>query len=68
MKLNRRKQTAKQRRLGLAARILLSRPRTPKMTPQQLHRKDFKTSTQRIGIRFSERLRNAFRCRWLKLK
>ena len=32
-----------------------------------LKRADFKTSTQHLGIRFSERIRGVFRFRWLKM-
>jgi len=32
-----------------------------------LKRADFKTSTQHLGIRFSERIREVFRFRWLKV-
>jgi hypothetical protein len=31
-----------------------------------LKRADFKTSTQHMGIRFSEKIRNVFRFKWLK--
>jgi hypothetical protein len=33
-----------------------------------LQRADFKTSTQRLGIRFTERIRGVFRLRWLKAR
>jgi hypothetical protein len=32
-----------------------------------LKRADFPTSTQRLGIRFSEKIRDAFRCKWLRV-
>ena len=32
-----------------------------------LKRADFPTSTQRLGIRFTERIRDAFRFKWLKV-
>jgi hypothetical protein len=28
----------------------------------------FRTSTQKIGVRFSEKIRSAFRCRWIKIR
>lgn len=28
----------------------------------------FRTSTQKIGIRFSDRIRSVFRSRWIKIK
>ncbi|MHC4679321.1 MAG: hypothetical protein ACYTEK_11540 [Planctomycetota bacterium] len=31
-------------------------------------RADFPTSTQRLGIRFSERIRDVFRSRWLHVR
>jgi hypothetical protein len=62
------KPTFKQRRLGFVAGMLLGRGRKPKATPRQLHQSDFKTSTRRMGIRFSERLRDALRPGWLRLK
>ncbi|OHB77506.1 MAG: hypothetical protein A2Z25_12500 [Planctomycetes bacterium RBG_16_55_9] len=38
----------------------------PKPGPDDLRRADFKTSTQRLGVRFSEKIRDVFRFRWLK--
>jgi len=37
-----------------------------KPTCEDLKRAEFKTSTQRLGIRFSERIRDVFRFKWLK--
>jgi hypothetical protein len=31
-----------------------------------LQRAEFKTSTQRLGLRFTERIREIFRHRWIK--
>ena len=39
-----------------------------KPTTADLQRAEFKTSTQRLGIRFTERIRGVFRFRWLKGK
>jgi hypothetical protein len=54
--------------LGLLAAGLLSlfgkSPRKP--VADDLNRADFKTSTQRLGIRFSEKIRDVFRFRWIK--
>jgi hypothetical protein len=54
--------------LGLLAACLLSvfgkSPAKPDV--EDLERTDFKTSTQRLGIRFSEMIRNVFRFKWLK--
>jgi len=55
--------------LGLLAGWLLSlfgkSPRKPVV--DDLKRADFKTSTQHLGIRFSEKIRDIFRFRWLKV-
>ena len=37
-----------------------------KPTHDDLMRAEFKTSTQRLGIRFTERIRDVFRFRWLR--
>jgi hypothetical protein len=37
-----------------------------KITSEDLKRADFKTSTQGMGIRFTERIREVFRFKWLK--
>jgi hypothetical protein len=55
--------------LGLLAGWLLSlfgkSPRKPVI--DDLKRADFKTSTQHMGVRFSEKIRGVFRFRWLKI-
>ena len=53
---------------GLLAGALLSIfAKSPaKPTADDLRRMEFKTSTQRLGIRFNERIRRVFRFRWLK--
>jgi hypothetical protein len=38
-----------------------------KPVADDLKRADFKTSTQHLGIRFSEKIRDVFRFRWLKI-
>jgi len=38
----------------------------PKPTSADLQRAEFKTSTQRLGLRFTERIREIFRHRWIK--
>jgi len=35
-------------------------------TTEDLKRSEFKTSTQRLGVRFTERIRDVFRFKWLK--
>jgi len=37
-----------------------------KPTVEDLKRAEFKTSTQRLGLRFTERIRDVFRFRWLR--
>ena len=55
--------------LGLIAGWLLSlfgkSPRKPVV--EDLKRADFKISTQHLGIRFSEKVRDVFRFKWLKV-
>ena len=41
--------------------------RRAKVAPEDLRRADFPTSTQRLGIRFGERIRDVFRFRWLRI-
>ena len=54
--------------LGLLAGGLLSifgkSPAKP--TANDLKRTEFKTSTQRLGIRFTERIREVFRFKWIR--
>ncbi|MCH7558321.1 MAG: hypothetical protein IIB56_12820 [Planctomycetes bacterium] len=51
----------------LAAGLLTVFGRSPaKPTTKDLKRMEFKSSTQRLGIRFSERIRDVFRFRWIK--
>lgn len=37
-----------------------------KPTSEDLKKVEFKTSMQRLGIRFTERIREVFRFRWLR--
>jgi len=54
--------------LGFAAGAILSLfGKSPAgAAADDLKRADFPTSTQRLGIRFTERIRNAFRGKWLR--
>jgi hypothetical protein len=54
--------------LGLAAGLLarLFPTRLPDITGDDLRRNDYSTSTQRMGVRFTERIRNVFRFRWIR--
>ncbi len=49
---------------GLLAR--LSGPRLPEITRDDLRKNDYSTNTQRMGVRFTERIRSAFRFRWIR--
>ena len=40
--------------------------RRRKPTPADYQRIEFRTSTQRLGIRFTERIRNVFRFKWIR--
>jgi hypothetical protein len=40
--------------------------RSPAVTSRDLERHDFPISTQRMGVRFTERIRETFRFRWLR--
>ncbi len=38
----------------------------PGPTTDDLSRAEFKTSTQRLGVQFTEKIRNVFRFKWIK--
>jgi hypothetical protein len=40
--------------------------RTVKPNAKDLKNADFSTSTQRLGVRFTDRIRDVFRFRWIK--
>ena len=51
----------------IAAGLLTIFRRSPaKPGPNDLNRMDFKTSTQRMGVRFREKIRDVFRLKWIK--
>jgi len=53
--------------LGFLAGVFLSifgKSRT-KPTVEDFKRAEFKTSTQRLGVRFTDKIRDIFRFRWL---
>jgi hypothetical protein len=53
--------------LGLVAGWILGLfGKLPKIGVKDLRQMEFRTSTQRIGVRFAERIRSIFRGRWLK--
>jgi len=37
-----------------------------KSTPEDLKKMEFSTSSQRLGISFTDKIRNTFRHRWIK--
>jgi len=50
--------------VSLVSRLRIGRRH--KTTSSDLQKHDFPISTQRLGIRFTERIRDTFRFRWLK--
>lgn len=58
-------QNEKNSLLGFLAAIFSMFSRRPKPTNKDLKKIDFKTSTQSMGIRFNEHIRNVFRFRWI---
>jgi hypothetical protein len=54
--------------VGLLAAGLLSifGRRKIKHTQDDLRKAEFQTSTQRLGIRFNEKIRDVFRFRWIR--
>jgi hypothetical protein len=51
----------------LAAGLVTLFGKSPaKPTAEDLSRMEFKTSTQRLGVRFTEKIRDVFRFRWIK--
>ena len=40
--------------------------RTPKPAVKNLKNAEFSTSTQRLGVRFTDQIRDVFRFKWLK--
>ena len=54
--------------LGFIAAGILSLfgKKSGKVTTEDLERAEFKNSTQRLGIRFSEKIRDVFRFRWIR--
>ncbi|MCU0915743.1 MAG: hypothetical protein MUC88_14440 [Planctomycetes bacterium] len=49
---------------GLAAQW--GRSAQPGITGADLRRQDYSTSTQRMGVRLTERIRAVFRFRWIR--
>jgi len=57
--------TKKKSFLGFLAAIFSIFSHRPKPTKKDLKNADFKTSTQSMGVRFNEYIRNVFRFRWI---
>ena len=54
-------------RLGLIASVAsILCPSSCKQTDEDLRKADFKTCSQRMGVRFTDKIRDTFRNRWLK--
>ena len=49
---------------GTLAAVFGIKPEKP--TTEDLKRTEFSTSTQRLGVRFTERIRDVFRFKWIK--
>ena len=60
----------KSHRLGFGAGLLLNLfGRKPESdSAAELYKKDFHPNTQKMGLRFTERMRKVFRLRWLRVK
>lgn len=58
------KSSLRQRLFGLAAGLFLGTKTPPADTPKS----PFKDSAQRIGVRFTEQIRDIFRKNWLKIR
>jgi hypothetical protein len=56
--------------IGWFAGVFVSKfnKRKTKLTGEDLKRAEFKTSTQGMGVRFSDKIRNIFRFKWIKLR
>lgn len=51
---------------SVAGAIMNLFSKSPKTPANHLKKADFPTSTQKIGIRFTDRIRDKFRKKWLK--
>ena len=49
---------------GMLATVFGAKPAKP--TAEDLKKMEFGASTQRLGVRFTERIRDVFRFKWLK--
>lgn len=51
---------------SIAGRILTAFGKKPKPEPKDVKKIDFETSTQKMGVSFTEKIRNVFRFRWIR--
>jgi hypothetical protein len=68
--MSRLKSDSKSHHLGFGASLLLTvfgRKAKP-LSSAELYKQDFHPNTQKMGLHFSDRVRKAFRLRWLRLK
>lgn len=54
--------------IGAVIALILSlfTKNTEKVTAGDLEKSEFKSSVQRMGVRFTDRIRNVFRGRWIR--
>ena len=52
--------------LLMAGLLSIFGKKPPKPSTEELDKMEFKTSTQRLGVRFSDKIRDVFRFRWLR--
>jgi hypothetical protein len=62
------RKSGKANRLGLLAGVVFGwlTAGRPAATQSDVRKLDFSTSSQKMGLRFTERLRDVFRFRWLR--
>lgn len=62
--------TTKQKRLGWGAGVLMSMfsRKSKSQSTDELCKNDFHPNTRKMGLRFTERIRNVFRLQWLRPK
>jgi len=51
---------------SVAVYLIFENRRRPGLTGQDLKNAEFKTSTQEMGLRMTDQVRNVFRFRWLR--
>jgi len=51
---------------SIGGNLLLLFGKRPQPTSEDIQKMEFKASTQRMGVRFTDKIRDVFRFRWLK--